>query len=104
MEQRSSSRCPQDVLVGDEELPWSCRQHFVWRHLGEDVYPSRVYEAACEGPSCWYGHFNCTPVHYTLHVLQVCPRGCNDHRVPHALRPLWHWTEMNVTVGCQCVR
>ncbi|KAL8577870.1 hypothetical protein ACOMHN_018675 [Nucella lapillus] len=104
VEQRSW-RCPlPDVLVGEEDLPWTCRQHFAWRHLGEHVYPSRLYEAVCEGRTCWYGHFNCTPITYTLHVLQVCLRGCQDQRVPSPLRSRWQWRDLNVTVGCQCVR
>ena len=104
VEQRSWRCSIPDVLVGDEELPWTCRQRFAWRHLGEHVYPSRLYEAVCEGRTCWYGHFNCTPITYTLHVLQVCLHGCQDQRVPFPLRSRWQWTDLNVTVGCQCVR
>ena len=104
LEQRSWRCTIPDVLVGDEELPWTCRQRFAWRYLGEHVYPSRLYEAVCEGRTCWYGHFNCTPITYTLHVLQVCLHGCHDQRVPFPLRSRWQWTDLNVTVGCQCVR
>ena len=100
-----SWRCPiPDVVVGDESLPWACRQRWTWRFLGEHVYPSRLYEAVCEGRTCWYGHYNCTPITHTLQVLQFCLRGCNDQRVPYLLRSHWQWTDVNVTVGCQCVR
>ncbi|KAL8602252.1 hypothetical protein ACOMHN_022765 [Nucella lapillus] len=105
VQERSSWRCSiPDVLVGDGDLPWTCHQRWAWRFLGEHVYPSRVYEAVCEGRTCWYGHFNCTPITYTLHVLELCLQGCQDQRVPYALRSFWQWTDLNVTVGCQCVR
>lgn len=93
-----------DVLVGDKDLPWTCRPRFDWRILGEHFYPSRLYEAVCEGLKCYCGHFNCTPISYTLHVLQACLHGCQDQRVPFALRSRWQWTDLDVNVGCQCVR
>jgi hypothetical protein len=104
VEQRSGQRCMfPDVLMGEDDLPWTCQQRFVWRYLGEHVYPSRVYEAQCESRTCWYGHFNCSAITYTLHVLQACRR-CQDQRVPYVLRSRWQWTDLNITVGCQCIR
>lgn len=100
---KRTGRCSPDTFIGND-LPWTCRQGWAWRHLGENVYPSRVYEAVCEGSTCMYGHFNCTPISYTLQVLQACPNGCQDMRVPQRLRNRWEWSDLSVTVGCMCSR
>lgn len=107
---RTSSRCHNPDVFRDD-LPWTCRQTWRWRHLGEQRYPSRIYEAVCEESSCYYGHYRCTPVTYTLKILQVCPNACeDDERVPYPLRTMprmrtrWQYTDVNVTVGCMCTR
>ncbi|XP_070178144.1 protein trunk-like [Littorina saxatilis] len=99
-----SSRCNMPDLVMGNNLPWTCQQRFSWRYLGEHIYPSRLSEVACEGSQCWHGHYNCTPILYTLSVLEFCLNGCFDQRVPSPLRSRWRWLDLNVTVGCQCVR
>ncbi|KAK7499724.1 hypothetical protein BaRGS_00009065 [Batillaria attramentaria] len=101
---RSRADCPPEVLGRDDELWWACRQRQTWRHLGENFYPSQLWETVCEEGRCFHDHYNCTPIAYTLLVLRSCNHGCQDQRVPFPLRSRWQWQSINVTVGCQCVR
>lgn len=83
-------------------LPWTCNQRKEWVHLQSNIYPSWIQRTVCEG-TCWFGHFNCTPVTFTTMLLRLCfTPPCSDDRVPYSLRRSWHFTEYEVTVGCTC--
>ncbi|BFZ01401.1 hypothetical protein BsWGS_04440 [Bradybaena similaris] len=101
------SPCRMDTAITIDEnqpLPWECYQRGRWRTLHGNVYPDRVYETVCEG-SCMNGHYNCTPVKYTTHVVQFCSSGqCSDERTPSIYRNVWKFLDLEVTVGCACTR
>lgn len=101
------SPCRMDAAITIDEnqpLPWECYQRGRWRTLHGNVYPDRLYETVCEG-SCMNGHYNCTPVKYTTHVVQFCSNGqCSDERTPSVYRNVWRFLDLEVTVGCACTR
>lgn len=102
---RSPCRIDAPLTIDENQpLPWECFQRRRWRTLHGNVYPDRLYETVCEG-SCMNGHYNCTPVKYTTHVVQFCSNGqCSDERTPPVYRNVWRFLDLEVTVGCACTR
>ncbi|KAK6171956.1 hypothetical protein SNE40_018374 [Patella caerulea] len=100
-----NKRTTSEPFAPGAPLPWSCRRDSHWKLLGENHYPSRLFEVQCLSDTCWYGHYNCTSVYGSVQVLKLClATRCSDHRVPVSLRRNWQFVDVDVSVGCQCMR
>lgn len=88
-------------------LPWKCELNASWEFLGLDHRPSFIRNGSCANTTCWYGHYHCQPLTYTVEVLKTRAEEYNlDHRsmIPNELEAKWSFISYNVTVACVCDR
>ncbi|OWF43097.1 uncharacterized protein LOC110460229 [Mizuhopecten yessoensis] len=85
-------------------LPWTCSMTPIWRDLGEDYYPRFVRDGTCNNRTCWYRHYECQPVLYTLSVLERQNSECFDQSLPRTLSTAWRQRAVTITSSCMCHR
>ena len=85
-------------------LPWTCSIEHFWRDLGTDHFPRYIADGVCLNTTCWYGHYSCAPMRYSVNVLQQQPEVCVDRHLPNILASQWRLRTFEVTSSCVCKR
>ncbi|KAK3082653.1 hypothetical protein FSP39_001554 [Pinctada imbricata] len=81
--------------------PWTCERQQTWRDMGRSYYPRYIIDYTCPNTSCWFGHYRCSPVYYTLKLLTN--RGNNDSSSPSIpMGPSWRFESVRITSACTC--
>ena len=85
--------------------PWTCQTTKVWLDLGTKYFPRHVRSVTCSSSTCWFKHFRCRPMHYTIQVLKkkdgVCLRVYSSTGRPR-WQDFWEPVDHQITVGCKC--
>ncbi|KAL4225602.1 hypothetical protein ACF0H5_016290 [Mactra antiquata] len=83
---------------------WLCRTTTDWKHLGQGYYPENLREIVCDQTRCIYGNYGCQPYYYRLLVIKRRDgnNAPEDTNMPSQLRRHWRFSEINLSVGCEC--